>query len=433
MLQENVSLISSLGSLPLEQKIQYLASLTDEECYYLLYDWQAWARPNQLPPEGDWDTWLILAGRGFGKTRTGAEWVRYNVEQGIYSRIALVAPTASDARDVMVEGESGILAKASPWFKPHYSPSKRCITWPNGAVAYTYSADEPDRLRGPQHDAAWCDELASWRYTQTYDMLQFGLRLGTKPRKVITTTPRPTQIVKEIMNHPSTHVTRGSTYDNRSNMAATFFTQIIKKYEGTRLGRQELLAEILDDNPYALFKMSDIEVCRVSAHPQLRRVVIAVDPAVTSEEDSDETGIIACGIGIDEEGYVLGDRSNKGTPDEWASAAVSAYREFNADRIIVEVNNGGDLVSSVIRSIDKNVPITQVRASRGKQIRAEPVAALYEQQRIHHVGQLTTLEDQMLNYDPVMSKKSPDRMDALVWGLTALFDNQSQNFAFGTL
>jgi predicted phage terminase large subunit-like protein len=350
--------------------------------------------------------------------------------------VALVAATAADARDVVVEGESGLLAICPPWCRPHYEPSKRRLTWPNGAIATTYSADEPDRLRGPQHDAAWADELAAWRYPEAWDQLQFGLRLGTDPRLIVATTPRPTPIIRGLLAASSTHVTRGSTYENRDNLAAAFFEQIIAKYEGTRLGRQELLAEVLDDNPGALFLLFHIERTRVRACPPLCRIVVAIDPAISSNATSDETGIIVVGLGYDGHAYVLDDLSGRYTPAEWARRAVEAYHKYEADRLVAEVNQGGELVVANIRTVDSTVPVKTVRASRGKQVRAEPVAALYEQGRVHHVGFLGALEDQMCAWDPSAPatrarasaagtpgdsrSKSPDRLDALVWGVTEL-------------
>lgn len=387
----------------------------------LLYEWRFWARPNQLPPENWRHVWLILAGRGFGKTRTGAETVRWLVETGQAKRIALVAPTAADARDVMVEGESGILAVSRPDFKPEYEPSKRRITWPNGAVAYTYSAEEPDRLRGPQHDFAWCDELAAWKYPDdTWDNLIFGLRLGDNPRVVVTTTPKPIPLVRKLVNDPETVVTRGSTYENAANLPPSFLKEIRDKYEGTRLGRQEIFAEILDDVPGALWTRSMLDDLRVKKAPELVRVVVAIDPAVSSGEDSDETGIIVAGKGADGHGYVLDDLTCRMSPDGWATRAVNAYYKHEADRIVAEVNNGGDLVEATIRTVDRKIPYKAVRASKGKRTRAEPIAALYEQGKIHHVGSFPLLEDQMCNFTPDGYDGSPDRVDALVWALTEL-------------
>ncbi|HZC07404.1 MAG TPA: terminase family protein [Ktedonobacterales bacterium] len=384
------------------------------------YRWSFWARDKQLAPEGDWVIWLILAGRGWGKTRTGAEWIQREVSAGRRKSLALIGPTTADVRDVMIEGESGLCRIAPPWFRPEYHPSRREVEWPNGAKAITYSAEDPDQLRGPNIDGAWCDELAAWKYAQeAYDMLMFTLRSGADPRAVVTTTPRPTKIVRELVQSPNTHVTRGRTYDNIGNLAPVFVRTIIAKYEGTRLGRQELEAEILDDNPGALWKREPmIEALRVTETPDLIRVVVAIDPAVTSGEGSDETGIIVAGLGVDSHGYILDDRSLRASPDAWAREAVAAYHTRGADRIIAETNNGGDLVASVIHTVDPTAAYSSVRASRAKVARAEPVAALYEQGRVHHVGAFAELEDQLCQW--TQGEKSPDRLDALVWALTAL-------------
>jgi phage terminase large subunit-like protein len=382
-------------------------------------DWRGTARPEQLPPAGDWTFWLILAGRGFGKTRTGAEWVRRRVRSSGY--VNLIGATAGDARDIMIEGESGILAICPRWERPEYLPSQRKLRWPNGATSLIFSADEPERLRGMQHAALWCDELAAWRYPESWDQAKFGLRLGKKPRAIITTTPRPTKIVKSLVADPATHVTRGSTFDNAANLAPAFLATIVRQYEGTRLGRQELNAEILLDNPGALWRRDQIDALRLREAPDLVRVVVAIDPAVTSNADSDETGIVIAGRGADNHAYILADRSMVGSPDAWGRAAVEAYRHFKADRIVAEVNNGGDLVESLLRNIDRGVSYRKVTATRGKFIRAEPIAALYEQGRVHHVGTFDRLEDQMCDFDPQTGGSSPDRMDALVWALTDLF------------
>jgi phage terminase large subunit-like protein len=391
--------------------------------------WPAIARPNQLPPPGDWQVWLLLAGRGFGKTRTLAEWVCQQAGSGQAGRIALVAATAADARDVLVEGQSGILAVSPPWFRPVYEPSKRRLTWPNGAMATTFSAEEPERLRGPQHGAAVCDELGAWSRPETWDMLQFGLRLGRYPRCLVATTPRPTKLIRELLAREGRDVTvtRGSTYENRVNLAPGFFDQIIRKYEGTRLGRQELNAELLDDVPGALWSGARLEELRWPVYksvPDLVRIVIAIDPATTSGEDADETGIIVAGKDARGHGYVLGDTSGRYPPTDWARLAISLYRQHKADRVVAEVNNGGDMVEATLRMVDPNVAYTAVRATRGKVVRAEPVAALYEQGRIHHIGAFPTLEDQMCGFTPDLDRKtagfSPDRVDALVWALTDL-------------
>lgn len=398
-----------------------LNKLSDRDAHLLLYDWSIWGRTaQQAPTHRPWTFWLILAGRGWGKTRTGAEWVRDQVKVSQF--VNLIGATADDARDIMIEGESGILAICPKDERPQYKKSERKLVWPNGATSLIFTADEPERLRGKQHEKIWADEVAAWRYPESWTQAKLGLRLGNNPQACLTTTPRPTKLVKEIAADPATVVTRGTTYDNRANLAESFFSQIIKTYEGTRLGRQELNAEILDDNPNALWKRIWIEDKRITKDklPPLKRIVIGVDPAVSNTENSDLTGIIAAAIGDDDEGYVLADDSLKSSPDTWAKAAVTCYDVFEADKIVAEVNNGGDLVEVMLRTIDANIPYKKVHASRGKVIRAEPIAALYEQGRIHHVGFFPELEDEMCDYDPLTSKKSPDRMDALVWAFTEL-------------
>jgi len=325
----------------------------------------------------------------------------------------------------MVEGDSGILAVHPHDFRPLYEPSKRRLTWPNGAVATLYNAVEPDQLRGPQHDAAVCDELAKWRYArETWDQLQFGLRLGNAPKQVITTTPRPIPVLKEIMAAKSSVITRGSTYDNAVNLAPSFITQVVSRYEGTRLGRQELNAEILDDVPGALWTREMIDKAHAKAHPDLRRVVVAVDPSGTSgaDDSGDSIGIVVAGKGVDGKAYILADRTCKLSPDGWGKRAVAAYNEFGADRIIAERNFGGAMVEHVIRTVNPRVAYQEVVASRGKVARAEPVAALYEQSKVHHVGSFTDLEDQLCSItgDGFIGEGSPDRADALVWALTEL-------------
>jgi phage terminase large subunit-like protein len=415
---------SSLASLPEPLRNELVRSLTREQALKIKYDWPYRARPEQLPPPGDWRVWLLLAGRGFGKTRTGAEFVRARVGARTARRIALVAPTAADARDVMVEGESGLLAIAPPADRPLYEPSKRRLTWPNGAVATLFSADEPERLRGPQHDFAWCDELAAWRYPDAWDMLMFGLRLGDDPRAVVTTTPRPTKLIRALLADPKVVTTRGATAENRANLAPAFLDQIVKRYQGTRLGRQELDAELLDDMPGGLWQRGIIEATRTSTAPEFSRVVVAIDPAVSASEHADETGIIAAGRDSNGHGYVLADASGRYAPAEWARIAIAAYGARQADRIVAEINNGGDMVEATLRMIDPNVPFSAVRAARGKVARAEPVAALYEQGRIHHIGSFAQLEDQMCSFtsdfDRTTAGYSPDRVDALVWAFTEL-------------
>lgn len=338
------------------------------------------------------------------------------------SRVALIGPTAADARDVMVEGESGLLAVCPPWNRPTYEPSKRRVTWPSGAIATLYSADEPDRLRGPQHDGAWGDEPAAWRYAEAYDQLMFGLRLGDRPRAIFTTTPRPIALVRDLIADPTCVVTRGSTFDNRANLAEAFFSQIVNKYEGTRLGRQELHAEVLDDVSGALWTRAMVSAAFAQQAPKFRRVVIAVDPAVTSGDSSDETGIVAAGLGVDGLAYIVRDASGRYSPNEWAKRAVDLYYALGADRLVAEVNNGGDLVQQTIRTVDRAVSFRAVHASRGKHVRAEPIAALYEQGKVKHVGGFSVMEDQMCAFttEGYVGAGSPDRADAAVWALSDL-------------
>lgn len=406
------------------------------------------ARPNQILPDGDWRLWLAKAGRGWGKTRVGAEAVREWSES--YPRIGLVAPTGDDARDIMVEGESGILAVFPPDRPARYIANRRRIEFPSGAIGTLYTADEPERLRGPQHHKLWMDEIASWRYLRSaFDMAMLGLRLGRNPQAVLTSTPKPLPLVKELVarsrldpgSDPLGRVvmTEGSTYENRANLADAFVREVIVKYEGTRLGRQELNAELLEDTPGALWTHTMIEI---KAAPQIMRngesvddlaaVVVALDPSVTSSDDSDECGIIVAGRGVDGNGYTLADLSARLSPSDWAKRAVRAYYDFSADRIVAEANNGGDLVSTVIAQIDPTVPVTLVHASRGKRTRAEPVSALYEQHRWFHVRPFPDLEDQMTSYTGEAGLGSPDRMDALVWAATDLFRIGEQGWGGNT-
>lgn len=408
-----------LASLSPQDRESVIEGLSADEQLLLLYNWPTWARAAQISPKWNWRVWLLLAGRGFGKTRCGAEFIRQEVDAGRAGHIALVAPTSADARDTMIEGESGLLGIYPPTQRPIYEPSKRRITFHNGATATTFSADEPDRLRGPNHDLAWCDELAAWRYPEAWDMLNFGLRIGDHPRVVVTTTPKPTLLIKNLMKRPDVHVTRGSTFDNAANLAPAFISEVKIRYEGTRLGRQELHAEILDDVEGALWNREMLDSHRVTETPELVRLVVAIDPAISSTAESAETGIVAVGIDGRGHGYVLEDRSTRGTPHDWASQAVALYHTLKADKIIAESNQGGDMVKHTLATVDSNAPVRLVHASRGKRTRAEPVAALYEQGRIHHVGAFNKLEDQLCSWVPGESA-SPDRLDALVWGFTEL-------------
>ena len=410
-----------LASLPLQQRAKILAEFTPAERAAMVHAWPVWARADQLPPPGAWGVWLILAGRGWGKSRTGAEFVRAEVKSGRAGRVALVARTAADVRDVIVEGESGILAISPKGERPTWEPSRRRLTWPNGAQATTYSAEEPDQLRGPQHDLAWADELAAWRYPDAWDQLRFGLRLGNHPRVCVTTTPRPTKIIRDLMASPGTVITRGRTRDNVANLAPGVVAELERRYAGSRLGRQELDGEVLDDSAGALFRWAWIDTARVAKAPDLRRVVVAVDPATTSHDESDETGIVVAGIGYDGRGYILADESGRYRPEEWARKVASAYATHRADAVIAEGNQGGEMVASVLRSAGgAGMPVRIVHAKRGKATRAEPVAVLYEQARVSHVGSLARLEDQLTTWDPGASGASPDRLDALVYAVTDL-------------
>lgn len=411
-----------------------LLDLSLEEQAALLFEWRRWARPNQISPDGDWIGWLQLGGRGGGKTRSGAEWVRENVETGAAKRIALIGETSADGTDVMVHGESGILAVSPPWNKPEFKASankgRPKLIWPNGAIATLYDAREPDQLRGPQHDLAWMDELAKYRYAQAvFDNLLMGLRLGDNPRWLATTTPRPIALVKALMKDSTVVVTRYSSMENLTNLAMAYRRNVIDRYAGTRLGRQEIDAEILEDIPGALWSRRNLDENRVRIEdvPPLVRLVVSIDPAITSGDSSNETGVVVAGIDEKQHGYVLEDATLRGSPDAWGRRAVSMYRKYEADMIVAEANQGGEMVESVIRSVAPDVPVKLVRATRGKYIRAEPIAALYEQCRISHVGTLPTLEDQMISFTPEsmatrLPGESPDRVDALVWGLATLFE-----------
>jgi phage terminase large subunit-like protein len=424
-----------LAALPEADRRQFLASLAPDEAAVMLHDWRGFlARPSQIAPDGAWSIWLVLAGRGFGKTRIGSEWVREMVcgatplAGGQARRIALIAETAADARDVIVEGDSGILSVHPKEYRPLYEPSKRRVTWPNGAQATLFNAVEPDQLRGPQHDLAWGDELAKWRYArETYDQLQFGMRLGAHPRQLFTTTPRPIELVKELVKQANTGddvvITRGRTLDNAGNLAAPFLKRIKDRYEGTRLGRQELDGEVLEDMPGALWTRRMLDEWRVPEAPGLKRIVVSVDPSGSDSDDADDIGIGAAGSSTDNRGFFLEDATMQGTPEEWGRTAVGLYHKLGADLIVAESNYGGQMVQHVIRSIDPNVPVKLVHASRGKHVRAEPISALYEQGRIAHVGAFPELEDEMclMTSNGYMGERSPNRLDALVWAFTELF------------
>tara|TARA_Y100001937_G_scaffold78033_1_gene105842 strand:- start:829 stop:2064 length:1236 start_codon:yes stop_codon:yes gene_type:complete len=386
-------------------------------------NWWKTARSNQKTPKGDWNTWLVLAGRGWGKTRTGAQDVAFYGLTKPNSRIAIVTPTFGDGRDTCIEGVSGLLSCIDPSLVENWNRSIGELKLNNGTIYKTFSAEQPDRLRGPQFHRAWCDELGSWRDPETYDQLLFGLRLGDKPQCIITTTPKPTDLVKGLLKAKDIHITRGSTFDNVANLAASAVDKLKEKYEGTRLGRQELFAEVLEDVEGALWTRAMIQDALVKSGEkpqQYSRTVVAIDPAVTHSKGSNETGIIVASITPEKNFYIREDLSGKYSPNAWARVAIENFYKYDADRIIAEVNNGGDLVEKVIRDIDVNVPYSSVRATKGKYLRAEPVSALYEQKRVKHEKSLPFLEDQMCNYNPVSYIGSPDRLDALVWALTDL-------------
>jgi len=417
---------SYLASLTPKQRKRLLSSLTEEQNDQILHDWRFWATTAQINPPGKWQYWLFLAGRGAGKTRAGAEWTREKVKEG-YKYIALIAPTTSDVRKVMVEGPSGILATGwehdvdnagNKMGRPEYSPANRKITWANGAYATTFSAEEPDRLRGPQHDAIWADELAAWQYaTDTWDMAMFGLRVGQDPRVMISTTPRPIPIIRELvkMDPLICAITHSTTYQNRANLAPSFFDTIIQKYEGTRLGRQELRGEILEEAEGALWSRDLIEHALKPQTSEYRRVIVSVDPSISDKASSALCGIVVAALGVDDRCYILEDASGRMSPDAWSRVVFRMYDKYKADRIIAEGNQGGELVRHTLNTVQPNTPISIVHASRSKQARAEPVAALYEQGKVTHIKPFPELEDQMCTWEPLGGDPSPDRLDALVW------------------
>lgn len=426
---QQVSLAEELASLPPGQRARVLAELPDGALAALLHDWSFWARAEQLAPDAPgvgqrWSTWLLLAGRGFGKTRAGAEWVRGRAEAQPDARIALVGSTLAEAREVMVEGESGLLAVAPPVQRPRFQPSLRLLSWPNGSQARLYSAEQPDQLRGPQQHFAWCDELAKWSHAaETWMNLQMGLRLGAVPQCVVTTTPRPTPLLKKLLVAGGTVVTRGKTSANRAFLSPHFLAQIQAEYAGTRLGRQELDGELVDDLDGALWTREMIERSRVTALPEMTRIVVAIDPPVTAT--GDQCGLVVAGLGVDGHGYALADASAAGlSPEQWCARAIALAEEYRADRLIAEVNNGGDLVETLLRARRDSVPYRAVRAARGKSARAEPVAALYERGMVHHLHALPELEDQLCGLltggGYAGPGRSPDRADALVWAMSEL-------------
>ena len=411
---------------------QAIESLTQAQAEYLLWDWRYWARPTQMRPgtpgaaidRKDWRFWLCQCGRGWGKSKVGAETTR-EWAQDPNERILIVGPTATDIRETMIEGPSGILSCYPPGNKPNYEPSKHLITFPSGAVGITRSAEEPERLRGPQFKKFWFDELGACYFAQqAWDQVMFGFRLPTADLQgLITTTPKPIDVLKKLRSNPRCVVTRGSSHENRANLSADWYREVIEPYEGTRLGRQEIEGELLEDTPGALWTQAMIDATRIAERdrPPLVRIVVAIDPAVTSNESSDETGIGAAGIDARGHVYVLEDASERTSPGQWARTACKLLLKWDGDRIVGEVNNGGDLIEANLRTISAEVPFRAVRATRGKMLRAEPVAAMHERGRIHFVGRnFADLELQLTTYVPGESKRSPDRLDWFVWAVTDL-------------
>nr|DAH95267.1 MAG TPA: Large terminase [Caudoviricetes sp.] len=418
-----------------QQRRFLIEGMSRAELELLLSRWDVFAHDHQVPPllapNGQpWLTWLLIGGRGAGKTRAGAEWIRAQAlglppmaDQPV-TNIALVGETEHDVREVMVEGVSGLLAVHRRDERPVWTSSRRRLEWNNGAVAYAFSAEDPESLRGPQFGCAWSDEMAKWRYAEaTFDMLQFGLRLGAQPRQLITTTPRPTALIKRLMLEPTSVVTRAATQANAYHLAPTFLKGVLARYKDTRLGRQELDGEIIEDRPDALWSHALIESCRVAEAPPLARIVVAVDPPASSGKRADACGIVAAGITGEGAIYVIADETVSGaTPAVWAAKAIALWRRVEADALVAEVNQGGEMVRSVINEVDPSVPVIPVRASRGKWLRAEPVATLYEQGRVKHAGNFPALEDEMCDFGPtgLSSGRSPDRLDALVWAIASL-------------
>lgn len=425
--------------------LNWLAEASDEQIATLMkripqkeidewpYDWKVWGRESQQAPAGDWRVWLVMAGRGFGKTRLGAEWVRRVAESTPDARIALVGASLHEARSVMVEGESGLLSIGAPWKRPVFESSVRRVVWPNGAQAFLYSAAEPESLRGPQHSHAWCDEIAKWdnasnRAMTMWDNLLMGLRLGDDPRLVATTTPRAVPLVMQIMTDAEdVTVTRGSTFDNARNLPARFVAAMKRSFGGTTLGRQELMGEMIEDLAGALWSRSLIENAREEAAPPMVRVVVGVDPPASAQGDA--CGIVVCGIGDDRIARVLADCSvEQASPERWARAVANAARAWSADRVVAEANQGGEMVGAVLRAAEASLPLRLVHASRGKTARAEPVAALYEAGRVRHAGMFAALEDELCGLMPGGEYqgpgRSPDRADACVWALTELMLGQ---------
>jgi phage terminase large subunit-like protein len=422
---EPIRRIGDLLAMSTGERARVLGEMTPRECAQIFYDWTLWARPDQAPPPGDWIVWLILAGRGAGKTRAGAEAVR--LWSQTFPSVNLVGPTADDVRDVMVMGDSGILNCCRKDERPRYLASAAKLEWPNGAMSFLFSAEEPDRLRGKQHMKLWCDELAAWRRPDAFDQAMFGLRLGDKPQMVVTTTPRPTRIIKSLAADKDTIVTRGSTFENKGHLARAFLERIARRYEGRVIGRQELMAEIVEETPGALWTRALIERQRIApeaAPKEFAEVVVAVDPPARSGSRADECGLVVAAKASDGRIYVLADLTSQGdSPAAWAARVGAAYRGFRANRVVAEINNGGDMVAEVLRQAEPHLSVRSVTATRGKFLRAEPVAAAYERGLVFHAGVFPKLEDQLCALTPDYDRRaglSPDRADALVWAIADL-------------
>ncbi len=413
--------------LPVIQRRELLNALSEQECADLFYDWSFWARSDQRPPARDWIYWLILAGRGAGKTRAGAEVIRRWAKD--FSYINLIGPTQDDVREVMVEGESGILNICPNEERPRFSASAQRLDWPNGAVSLLFSADEPERLRGKQHMKLWMDELAAWRRPEAFDQASFGLRLGVCPQAVITTTPRPTKLIKALVADPDTFVTRATTFDNKPFLADDFIKRIVSRYEGRAIGRQELHAEIIDEAPGALWTRELLDRQRLPSTEayEYSLIVIGVDPPARSGAKADECGIIVVGKRVNGEIHVIADLTSQGeTPGQWGARVGAGYRRYKANRVVAEINNGGEMVVEVLRQAEPNLPVRTVTATRGKFVRAEPVATAYERGIVHHLGCFQALEDQLCTLTPDFDSRtagySPDRADALVWAISDLIE-----------
>lgn len=420
----SATLRDRLAALRPDELRQLLAGLSGDELEAVTYDWSLWGRAEQQPPPGAWRVWLLLTGRGWGKTRTLSETVRQWANDPS-ARIALVGRTAGDVRDVLVEGPAGILSVFPARERPTYLPSVRRLIFKSGAIATTYSSEEPDLLRGPSHSHAAVDELAAWeRAEEAWSNLQLTLRIGAHPRVVVATTPRPIKLLKELMASANTVVTRGRTADNERNLAPSALAEFYGRWGGTRLGAQELEGQLLEQVEGALWTRAILDETRVAKSPELARIVVGVDPAVSSGEGADETGIVVAGRAKDGHVYVVADRSLRASPDGWGRAVVAAFDGFKADRVIVEANQGGEMVETVLRTIRATLPVTRVHATRGKLTRAEPVAALFEQRKAHVVGTLPALEEQLATYAPGETD-SPDRLDAMVWALSSLAGQRS--------